>query len=129
MVEVIINMKGRAVAVSTDGKIYTDLSATAQKAALESFISFYVSQYQKGSLEILSSKVSNEVISSINEILNQNKFMGHNELVATSLRLSKPSYQQILSKLTDVYFNEDGEPVMDWMTAWEKQEEALPTED
>ncbi|MGM9891162.1 DUF3368 domain-containing protein [Limosilactobacillus sp.] len=115
--------------MSSEGKSYTDLSAAAKETALKSFVSFYVSQYQRGSLEILSSKVSNEVMSSINEILNQNKFMGHAELVANSLRLSKPSYEQILSKLSHTYFTDDGEPVTDWMTAWEEQEEALPTED
>lgn len=129
MVKVINIMKGRTVPVSTDKKSYAELSAPAQETALKSFVSFYVSQYQKGSLEILGAKVSNEVMSSINEILNLNKFMGHDELVTNSLHLLKPSYEQILSKLSNVYFTEEGEPVTDWATAWEEQEEALPTED
>lgn len=117
------------VTVSTNGKSYAELGPDAQLTALKSFIAFYVRQYKKGSLEILSAKVSNEVISSINEILNQNQFMGHAELVAESLRLSKPYYEQILTKLTNIHFTDDGEPVTDWMTSWEDQEEKLPTED
>lgn len=115
--------------MSTEGKSYSELDETAQETALKSFIAFYVNQYKRGSLEILSSKVSNEVLSSINEILNQNNFMGPSELAAESLRLSKPYYEQILNKLSDLKFMADGEPVEEWTTAWEDQEEALPTED
>ena len=68
--------------MSTNGKSYAELGPDAQLTALKSFIAFYVRQYKKGSLEILSAKVSNEVISSINEILNQNQFMGHAEFGA-----------------------------------------------
>lgn len=72
---------------------------------------------------------SNGLISSINEILDQNSFMGRGELVAESLRLSKPYYEEILAKLPAINFTDDGEPVEDWQTAWESQEEELPTED
>lgn len=108
---------------------FNDLTGEAKETALKSFIGFYVDQYEKGSLEILSSKVSNEVMSSINEILNQNNFMGHSELVNESLRLCKPYYEGILEKLTAVKFADDGEPVEKWAKAWEDQEEKLPTED
>lgn len=115
--------------MSTEGKSFSELNEEAQAMALKSFVSFYVSQYKKGSLEILSSKVSNETISSINEILNQNNFMGPSELATESLRLSKPYYEEILTKLPKLKFDEDGEPVEAWENAWEDQEEALPTED
>lgn len=118
-------MKG----TSNVSQTYSELSGDAKENALRSFIGFYVSQYKAGSLEILSSKVSNEVMSSINEILNQNSFMGHDELVNESLRLCKPYYEAILNKLTDTKFDDDGEPVVAWSDAWEDQEEQLPTED
>ena len=118
-----------AVFVSTEGKSYQDLSADAQATALKSFIAFYVDQYKRESLEILGSEVDNGLISSINEILDQNSFMGRGELVAESLRLSKPYYEEILAKLPAINFTDDGEPVEDWQTAWESQEEELPTED
>ena len=85
--------------MSTEGKSYQDLSADAQATALKSFIAFYVDQYKRESLEILGSEVDNGLISSINEILDQNSFMGRGELVAESLRLSKPYYEEILAKL------------------------------
>lgn len=113
----------------SEGKSFSELNEEAQETALKSFISFYVNQYKKGSLEILSSKVSNEVLSSINEILNQNNFMGPAELAAESLRLSKPYYEEILTKLTSLKFTDDGEPVEAWENSWEDQEETLPTED
>ena len=47
--------------------------------------------------------------------------MGHQELVNVSTRLSKPAYQKILTALTNVKFHEDGEPVVDWMKAWNKK--------
>ena len=55
--------------------------------------------------------------------------MGHQELVNVSTRLSKPAYQKILTALPNVKFHEDGEPVVDWMKAWEQKEEQLPEED
>ena len=70
-----------------------------------------------------------ELGSSINEILDQNSFMGRGKLAAESLRLSKPYYEEILAKLSAIKFTDDGEPVEDWQTAWESQEEELPTED
>lgn len=115
--------------MSTEGKSYQDLSADAQATALKSFIAFYVDQYKRESLEILGSEVDSGLISSINEILDQNSFMGRGELVAESLRLSKPYYEEILAKLPAINFTDDGEPVEDWQTAWESQEEELPTED
>ncbi len=115
--------------MSTEGKSYQDLSADAQATALKSFIAFYVDQYKRESLEILGSEVDNGLISSINEILDQNSFMGRGELAAESLRLSKPYYEEILAKLPAIKFIDDGEPVEDWQTAWESQEEELPTED
>lgn len=127
MVEVI--KKGEAVFVSTEGKSYQELSADAQVTALKSFIAFYVDQYKRESLEILGAKVDNGLISSINEILDQNSFMGRAELAAESFRLSKPYYEEILTKLPAIKFTDDGEPVKDWQAAWESQEEELPTED
>lgn len=115
--------------MSTEGKSYAELGLDAQATALKSFIAFYVDQYKHESLEILGSKIDNGLLSSINEILNQNNFMGRNELAAESLRLSKPYYEEILTKLTDIKFMDDGEPVTDWLTAWENQEEELPRED
>ncbi|MCD7134956.1 DUF3368 domain-containing protein [Limosilactobacillus rudii] len=111
------------------GLNYSELSSAAKETALESFINFYVSQYEKESLEILSSHVSNQVMATINEVLRENNFMGHHELVDVSYRLSKPAYQEILAQLADVKFMEDGEPVVDWKVAWQEQEEKLPEED
>lgn len=115
--------------MSTDGKNYQELDDEARTTALKSFIGFYIRQYKRESLEILSSKVSNQILSSINETLDQNRFLGHKELVAVSYRLSKPYYEQILTKLDDAKFTEDGEPVQDWEQIWADQEEELPTED
>ncbi|MCX2186260.1 MULTISPECIES: DUF3368 domain-containing protein [Limosilactobacillus] len=108
---------------------YSDLSAPAQEHALKSFINYYVKQYRQGSLEILGAKVSNGVMGTINEILNLNKFMDHSELVAESYRLSKSTYVEIMKQLTNVLYQQDGEPVVDWDVAWENQEEQLPSED
>ncbi len=107
--------------MATTGLSYSELSEDAKEVALNSFINFYVDQYRRGSLEILSSQVSNELI--------DNAFMGHQELVNVSTRLSKPAYQKILAALPNVKFHEDGEPVVDWMKAWERKEEQLPEED
>lgn len=115
--------------MSEEGLRYSDLSATAQEHALKSFINYYVKQYRQGNLEIMGAKVSNEVMGTINETLNLNKFMDHSALVAESYRLSKSAYVEIMKQLTDVRYQEDGEPVVDWDTAWEKQEEQLPSED
>ena len=65
-------------------------------------------------------------MATINQILRDNDFMGHQELVNVSTPLSKPAYQKIL---LNVKFQEDGEPVIDWMKAWEQKEEQLPEED
>lgn len=108
---------------------YSGLSAPAQEHALKSFINYYVKQYRQGSLEILGAKVSNGVMGTINEILNLNKFMDHSELVAESYRLSKSAYVEIMKQLTNVLYQQDGEPVVDWDVAWENQEEQLPSED
>lgn len=108
---------------------YSDLSAPAQEHALKSFINYYVKQYRQGSLEILGAKVSNGVMGTINEILNLNKFMDYSELVAESYRLSKSAYVEIMKQLTNVLYQQDGEPVVDWDVAWENQEEQLPSED
>lgn len=121
-------MKGTSF-VSEEGLRYSDLSATAQEHALKSFINYYVKQYRQGNLEILGAKVSNGVMGTINETLNLNKFMDHSALVAESYRLSKSAYVEIMKQLTDVRYQEDGEPVVDWDAAWEKQEEQLPSED
>ena len=115
--------------MATTGLSYSELSEDAKEVALNSFINFYVDQYCRGSLEILSSQVSNELMATINQILCDNAFMGHHELVNVSTRLSKPAYQKILTALTNVKFHEDGEPVVDWMKAWEQKEEQLPEED
>ena len=115
--------------MATTGLSYSELSEDAKEVALNSFINFYVDQYRKGSLEILSSQVSNELMATINQILRDNDFMGHQELVNVSTRLSKPAYQKILTALLNVKFQEDGEPVIDWMKAWEQKEERLPEED
>lgn len=96
---------------------------------MKSFINYYIKQYRRDSLEILSAKVSNGAMGTINEILNLNKFMDHSALVAESYRLSKNSYVEIMEQLTDVLYHEDGEPVVDWDVAWEDQEEQLPSED
>ncbi|MBC8743343.1 DUF3368 domain-containing protein [Lactobacillus sp. Marseille-P7033] len=115
--------------MTTSGLSYSELSEDAKQNALNSFIDFYVSQYSKGSLEILGSRVSNELIATINQVLRDNQFMDHHELTEVSTRLSKPTYQEILADLTDVKYQEDGEPVVDWMTAWSEKEEQLPEED
>ena len=115
--------------MATTGLSYSELSEDAKEVALYSFINFYVDQYRRGSLEILSSQVSNELMATINQILRDNDFMGHQELVNVSTRLSKPAYQKILTALLNVKFQEDGEPVIDWMKAWEQKEEQLPEED
>ena len=104
--------------MATTGLSYSELSEDAKEVALNSFINFYVDQYRRGSLEILSS-----------QILRDNAFMGHQELVNVSTRLSKPAYQKILAALPNVKFHEDGEPVVDGMKAWERKEEQLPEED
>ena len=109
--------------MATTGLSYSELSDDAKEVALNSFINFYVDQYHRGSLEILSSQVSNELMATINQILRDNAFMGHQELVNVS------TYQKILTALTNVKFHEDGEPVVDWMKAWEQKEEQLPEED
>lgn len=121
-------MKGTSL-VSEERLHYSGLSAPAQEHALKSFINYYVKQYRQGSLEILGAKVSNGVMGTINEILNLNKFMGHSELVAESYRLSKSAYVEIMKQLTNVLYQQDGEPVVDWDVAWENQEEQLPSED
>lgn len=121
-------MKGTSL-VSEEGLHYSDLSAPAQEHALKSFINYYVKQYRQGSLEILGAKVSNGVMGTINEILNLNKFMDYSELVAESYRLSKSAYVEIMKQLTNVFYQQDGEPVVDWDVAWENQEEQLPSED
>lgn len=96
---------------------------------MKSFINYYIKQYRRDSLEILSAKVSNGAMGTINEILNLNKFMDHSALVAESYHLSKNSYVEIMEQLNDVLYHEDGEPVVDWDVAWEDQEEQLPSED
>ena len=98
--------------MATTGLSYSELSGDAKEVALNSFINFYVDQYRRGSLEILSSQVSNELMATINQILRDNAFMGHQELVNVSTRLSKPAYQKILAALPNVKFHEDGEPVV-----------------
>ena len=85
--------------MATTGLSYSELSEDAKEVALNSFINFYVDQYRRGSLEILSSQVSNELMATINQILRDNDFMGHQELVNVSTRLSKPAYQKILMEL------------------------------
>lgn len=115
--------------MATSGLSYSELSDDAKEVALNSFINFYVAQYSRGSLEILSSEVSNELIATINQILRDNDFMGHQELVNISTRLSKPAYQKILTTLTNVKFQENGEPIVGWMKAWEQKAEKLPEED
>lgn len=93
--------------MATTGLSYSELSEDAKEVALNSFINFYVDQYHRGSLEILSSQVSNELMATINQILCDNAFMGHQELVNVSTRLSKPAYQKILTALTNVKFHEE----------------------
>ena len=72
--------------MATTGLSYSELSEDAKEVALNSFINFYVDQYRRGSLEILSSQVSNELMATINQILRDNAFMGHQELVNVSTR-------------------------------------------
>ena len=115
--------------MAATGLSYSELSDDAKEVALNSFINFYVDQYQRGSLEILSSEVSNELMAAINQILRDNAFMGHQELVNVSTQLSKSAYQKILTALPNVKFQENGEPVVDWIKAWEQKEEQLPEED
>ena len=125
MVKMKKSRKGRPYMTMT----YNELSTEAKETALNSFVNFYVSQYNKESLEILGSHVENGLIATINQILRDNQFMGHSKLVEISIRLSKPVYQEILSQLTNVKFQKDGEPVVDWLTAWKEKEEQLPEED
>lgn len=108
---------------------YAALSGEAKETALRSFINFYVHQFASNSLEILGAHVSNGVMATINEILHQYSFMGHNELVEISEKLCESSYEKLLEELTDVKFSEDGEPVVAWEQAWEDKEEQLPEED
>lgn len=125
------NKIGRiAISLAEEGLSYSKLNSDAAKeAALQSFISFYVDQYRRNNLEILGAEVSNQVMSTINTILHDNLYMAHEELVATSERLSKPAYEEILNELTDLKFDAEGEPVVPFHQLWQQQEEALPTED
>lgn len=116
--------------MSEKGLTYSQLkNATAKENALQNFISFYIDQYQHNSLEILGAEVSNQVMSTINESLHQNLYRPHDELLATSERLSKPAYEEILSQLSNIQFDEDGEPVVPLVTMWQEKEEQLPSED
>lgn len=109
---------------------YSKLNSNdAKKNALQAFISFYVDQYRRNNLEILGAKVSNKVMSTINAILHDNLYMAHDELVATSERLSKPAYEEILNELTDLKFDASGEPATPFHQLWQQEEESLPTED
>lgn len=115
--------------MKTIGLAYTELSPAAKEVAIKSFIAFYVHQYQQKSLGILGAKVSNQLLSTINEILRTNDFLDPDELAAVSYRLNKPAYQQILTQLTETKYQVNGEPLVDWQTAWQVQEEQLPHED
>lgn len=116
--------------MSAKGLTYSQLKdGEAKENALQNFISFYIDQYRNNSLEILGAEVSNQVMSTINEILHQNIYRPHDELLATSERLSKSAYEEILGQLDNIKFDEDGEPIVPFATMWQEEEEQLPSED
>lgn len=127
---VLSNIGRIAISLAEEGLSYSKLNSDAAKeAALKAFISFYVDQYRHNNLEILGAEVSNEVMSTINDVLHNNLYMAHDELVATSEWLSKSAYEEILDELTDLKFNAQGQPVVPFHELWQEREEALPTED
>lgn len=112
------------------GLRYDELDNDAAKeAALKSFITFYIHQYRQNSLEIIGAKASNEVMGTINYVLNENSYRGNAELAEISERLCKGAYQEILSEITDFKFNQLGQPIVPFEKAWQEEEESLPTED
>lgn len=91
------------------GLRYDELdNQAAKEAALKAFIAFYIHQYRLKSLEIMGAKASNEVMGTINHVLKENSYHGAEELAEISERLCKPAYEEVLSELTDVKFNQEG---------------------
>lgn len=118
------------IIMSEKGLNYAQLkNDEARENALQNFIAFYIDQYRHNSLEIISAKASNQVMSTINEILHQNLYRPHDELLETSERLSKAAYEEILNELSNLQFDQDGEPLVPFETIWQTEEEQLPSED
>lgn len=112
------------------GLRYTELdNEEAKEAALKNFIDFYIHQYRNNSLEIMGAKASNQVMGTINQILNENAYRGHEELAKISEQLCKGAYEEILSEITDFKFDQEGQPVVPLEKVWQNEEESLPTED
>lgn len=112
------------------GLRYDELDNQATKeAALKTFIAFYIHQYRLKSLEIMGAKASNEVMGTINHVLKENSYHGTEELAEISERLCKPAYEEVLSELTDVKFNQEGQPIVPLEKLWQKEEQQLPKED
>lgn len=112
------------------GLRYDELTNSAAKeAALKTFIKFYIHQYELNSLEIMGAKASNEVMGTINHVLKDNAYRGQDELAKISEELCKSAYEEVLSELTDVKFNQEGQPIVPLEKMWQKEEESLPTED
>ncbi|MDU1504902.1 MAG: DUF3368 domain-containing protein [Limosilactobacillus vaginalis] len=112
------------------GLRYDELdNQVAKEAALKAFIAFYIHQYRLKSLEIMGAKASNEVMGTINHVLKENSYHGAEELAEISERLCKPAYEEVLSELTDVKFNQEGQPIVPLEKLWQKEEEQLPKED
>ncbi|MBB1063367.1 DUF3368 domain-containing protein [Limosilactobacillus fastidiosus] len=101
----------------------------AKEAALKAFIAFYIHQYQLKSLEIMGAKASNKVMGTINHVLKENAYHGEEELAEISERLCKSAYEEVLSELTDVKFDQEGGPIVPLEKMWQNEEENLPTED
>lgn len=112
------------------GLRYDELdNQAAKEAALKTFIAFYIHQYRLQSLEVMGAKASNEVMGTINHVLKENAYRGDKELVELSERLCKGAYEEILSELTDLKFNNEGQPIVPLEKLWQNEEESLPTED
>jgi hypothetical protein len=112
------------------GLRYDELdNQAAKEAALKTFITFYIHQYRLQSLEVMGAKASNEVMGTINHVLKENAYRGDKKLVELSERLCKGAYEEILSELTDLKFNNEGQPIVPLEKLWQNEEESLPTED
>ena len=77
----------------------------------------------------MGAKASNEVMGTINHVLQENSYHGAEELAEISERLCKPAYEEVLSELTDVKFNQEGQPIVPLEKLWQKEEQQLPKED
>ena len=42
---------------------------------------------------------------------------------------ANPAYEEVLSELTDVKYNQEGQPIVPLEKLWQKEEQQLPKED